>query len=206
MGLSFIFTLSYSQKETKTPLKETVTKVQPKKILGEASSNENSQIRPTIEWLNDEEFVIYRGCGTECEVVYIFDLKKNFEQKLYYGIKHTWSPDKKYLLAYHYAIEPGITVGDRSGTRLFTLRREYPKDGKEVSTHKAIWSPSSSKLALIINKNKEAELELLVFDVENSRKLLSQKDLDSSDFTDFGWKDEKTVFYTVDGEANEFKL
>lgn len=206
LGLSFIFTLFYTRKETKLPPKETRQEAQSNKVLGETGSSGNPQVRPMVEWLNDDEFAIYRGCGTECEAVYIFNLKENFKQKLYYGVKHTWSPNKKYVLGYHYAIQPGITVGDKFGNELFTLRREYPQNGESRSTHKAVWSPNSSKLALIINKDKEQELELLVFNIENGFKLLLQKDLNSSEFTDFGWKDEKTAFYTVDGKANEIKL
>jgi len=66
----------------------------------------NPKTRPTIEWLNDKEFALYKGCGTECVAVYLFNIN-NFQRKFYYGVEHTWSPNKKYVFAYHYANPAG---------------------------------------------------------------------------------------------------
>lgn len=103
-------------------------------------------------------------------------------------------------------IQPGITVGNRLGNSLFVLRRSYSPNSGEYSSHEASWSPDSLKLALIIQKQHGAGLELLVFDVEHEFNLIKQRDLESSVFTRLGWKDERTVFYEVGGKVKMVAL
>jgi hypothetical protein len=165
--------------------------------LGASTLNGDPQVRPAIEWLSDEEFAVYRGCGTECEVVYIFNTKHDAQQKLFYGIKHTWSPDKKYVLAYHYALQPGVTVGDKHGAILLDLRREYSQES--VGMPQATWSPDSSKLAVIIRKQDEEKLELLIYDVATQFKLLYQYNLSGVDTSDLMWASDDTVTWTEEG-------
>ncbi|PIZ64212.1 hypothetical protein CO051_04680 [Candidatus Roizmanbacteria bacterium CG_4_9_14_0_2_um_filter_39_13] len=171
-------------------------------ILGTAASNGNPQVRPAIEWLNDEEFAVYRGCGTECETVYIFNLRQDGKQKLYYGVGHTWSPDKQYILAHHYAVQSGITVGDRYDNILFDLRREYPKE--YVGTHKASWSPDSTKLALIIHQDEKTRMELFVFDAQKNFQKIVQKQIQTKEVNDLYWQDRKTLIY-IDALENIFE-
>lgn len=183
--------------------KQGQTLMVPQRVIRD--SDGNPKTRPSIEWLNDKEFALYKGCGTECETVYLFNIN-NFQRKFYYGVEHRWSPNKQYVLAYHYAIQPGITVGDRLGNVLFAIRRSYSPDSGAYSRHEASWSPDSLKLALIIQKEHGAGLELMVFDVEHKFNLIKQRDLESNIFTHLEWKDERTVSYEVDGEVRMVTL
>lgn len=159
-----------------------------------------------FEWLSDTEIAVYQDCGTECMITYYIDLATKHRRRFSLGVGYTWSPNKQYVLAYHLSLQQGISIGDKFGNQLFTLRRDSPNSLENYSSHRASWSPDSSKLALIIHKEGETKLELLVFNVENGFKLLLQKDLNSSEFTDFGWEGEKTVFYAVNGKINKTKL
>lgn len=159
-----------------------------------------------FEWLNDEEMAIYRDCGTECMVAYHIDLLKNETHRLSLGVGYTWSPDRKYVLAYHVALQPGVTIGDRLGQPVFTLRRNSPKNKSGYSPHRAVWSPDSSKLALIIHKDNEARLEALIFDAREKFKLIRQKDLESDKFSDLTWASHRTVAYTDGGKRTTLGL
>src|SRR3989344_2843113 len=175
-------------------------------ITNSPTLNRNPPVRPAIEWINNDEFVIYKGCGTECEGVYIFNIREDFRQKIYYGVRHTWSPNKKYVLAYHSLVQPGITVGDRYGNILFTLRREYHHELNR--SHKASWSPDSAKLALISHQNNKVEMELLIFDVENDFQKTVQKQIQTKEeVVELFWKNENTVLYKDStGEIFEEKI
>ena len=163
-----------------------------------------------IEWLNDEEMVIYRSCGTECMIAYNVDLENKTTREFTFGVGYTWSPNKKYILAYNFSYKYGISVaerGDLYGRRIFELRRNNPPRGSGlVNKTKAVWSPDSSKLALVIKKEDKEKLELLVFAVQRNFEIILQKNLESMEFADFDWKDEKTVFFIVDEKTNEIKL
>jgi hypothetical protein len=152
-----------------------------------------------FEWLSDEEIAVYSGCGTECMIAYLVDLETKTPQEFMLGAGYTWSPNRKYVLAYHYSYEYGISVSDRGGAygrTVFQLRREHPPSGSGLASKtQAAWSPDSSKLALVTRKESEERLELLIFGVENDFKLLLQRDLESDDFSKVGWKDTETVFY-----------
>lgn len=158
------------------------------------------------EWLSERELSVSVGCGTECSYLEILDIKTLNKRQLMYGVGYTWSPNKRYVFAYQYTIQSGLIVGDRFGNKLFTLKRGYPKTKERFSTHQAIWSPDSAKLALIINKDGQPELELLVFDAENGFKIIAQKDLEGKEFSELGWKDEESVFYKVRGEIMEVNI
>lgn len=172
----------------------------------EAQIKDYSKSYPAIEWLSDEEFVVYRGCGTECQVAYIFEPEKNYTRRFFYGVGYQWSPDKSYVLAYHYTL-CGITVGDKLGNELFTLRRDgnkiFPKLAEKT---KGAWSPDSKKLALIIKKEDKEKLELLIFDAKNNFQIIYQKDLEDINFSNFSWIDANTVSYQINGESKEVIL
>jgi Tol biopolymer transport system component len=163
-----------------------------------------------FEWLTDEEIAVYRNCGTECMIAYIVDLKTKTPRELMLGVGYTWSPNKQYVLAYHYSSKYGISVAEKDnfyGRMRFELRREHPPSGSNLTSKtQASWSPDSNKLALVIKKKAEEKLELLLFDVKNDFRLLGQKDLKSNQFSDLGWKDGTTVFYESGGKIIEIKI
>lgn len=164
-------------------------------VTGAESTGGNPRVRPAIEWLNGLEFVTYRGCGTECEAVYLFSRLGGYQRKLYYGVNHTWSPDGRYVLAYHRALQLGVTVGDKGGQTLLTIRRDYPNTHSWFSSPQAAWSPDSSEVAVIINKTGQADLELLVYDIEDTPRVVLRRGLSSREFSLLHWKDDRTVAY-----------
>src|SRR3989344_993668 len=158
----------------------------------------------SLEWLSDDEIVVYRGCGTECMQAYIVDLKSKIPRDISIGVGYSWSPDKNYVLAYHYSWKYGISVankGDEFGRTIFQITRDQPPDGSGLTNKtQAIWSPDSTKLALIIRKEKEEELEILAFDILSNFKLLLHNDLTSNEFSDFRWENNKILSYFVNGK------
>jgi len=132
------------------------------------------------EWLNEDEIVVYYGCGTECEVGFVIDAKTGKRKaQLQYGVGYEWSPDKKLVVAYNYSVEYGITVGNKKGNELYALRRGVPDFySRLVDKTKAAWSPDGSKIALIIKKENQEALELVVFDVKKNFQTISQSDLE----------------------------
>jgi len=127
------------------------------------------------EWLNNKEIVVYRNCGTACMVGYLTNLNTGEKTELHYGLGYEWSPNKELALAYNYSIKYGITIGDKKDNIIFSLRREA--DSNLIDKIKAAWSPDSSKIALIIKKEGEEKLELLVFGVKNDFKQIYQADV-----------------------------
>lgn len=164
----------------------------------------------SLDWLNEEEMVVYRDCGTECMQAYIVDIKTKILRDISIGVGYTWSPDKNYVLVYHYSWQYGISLankGDKFGRTIFQLRRDQPPNGSGLANKtQAVWSPDSSKLALIIRKEKEEKLELLVFAVNNNFKPLLQKDLEGNEFSELHWADVKILSYLVNGIIIEEKI
>lgn len=139
------------------------------------------------EWIDSKEIVLYQSCGTECVGFWRIDIETGEKNPANFGVNYQWSPDKKYVLAYHYTL-CGITVGDKFGNTIFNLRREknkiFPKLAEKTQ---GFWSPDSKKLALIIKKENEEELEFLIFDVVNNFQIIYQNDFKNVDFNDFPW-------------------
>ncbi|MDA2936531.1 hypothetical protein MYX06_04915 [Patescibacteria group bacterium AH-259-L05] len=129
------------------------------------------------EWLNNREIVVYYGCGTECMVAYIIDTT-NGEQTavLQYGVGYEWSPNKKLVLTHRYTVQYGIVVGNKDGIEVFQLLRDSGPN-IIVTAVKALWSPDSAKIALIIQKGNKNAMEIIVFDVEQVFKQIFQEDL-----------------------------
>jgi dipeptidyl aminopeptidase/acylaminoacyl peptidase len=130
------------------------------------------------EWIFPDEIAICINCGTECQLLKIIDLKTKKETNLNFGVNYEWSPDKKYVLAYNFASGfYGITIGDRFGNIVFTLKRKLPDFPSHlVEKTKANWSRDGKKLTLIIKKENEEKLEILVFDVKKNFKIISKRD------------------------------
>ena len=105
------------------------------------------------------------------------------------------------VLAYHYTAGPGITIGDKFGKVLFELIRRHPFEyNKLVDMTEARWTPDSAKIALIIKKENQEILELIVFDVKQNFKQIFQKDLRGErNDVDFFWqeKGKKLVYYDL---------
>ncbi len=131
-------------------------------------------------WLDEKEAVVYSGCGTECEVAYLIDTESGkTTSRLQYGVGYEWSPSGRLVAAYNYSNHYGITVGNRSGETVFSIQREYPaKYHETISQTKLLWSPDSKKIALLIRKEEENKMELMIFDVEKNFKLLTKRDAD----------------------------
>jgi len=163
-----------------------------------------------FEWLNDKEIAVYRGCGTECMLAYIVDIDTKKYHEISLGVGYTWSPDKQYVLAYHYSYQYGISVAEKSreyGRTIFQIRRSHPRDGSGLASQtKAAWSEDSAKLALIIRKEDKEQLELLVFAVKQNFELLLQQDLAGDSLTGLGWNDQLTVFYTIGEETKKVSI
>ena len=129
------------------------------------------------EWFSENEVLVSYGCGTECRVLYLIDIDSGKQWTLQYGVGYEWSPNKEMVVAYHYSWKYGITIGDKYGNELFTLRRERgPVVNDLESKTQAIWSSDNTKMALYIKKEGENEMELLVFDIEKSFKQIFQSD------------------------------
>lgn len=134
------------------------------------------------EWFSENEVLVSYNCGTECQLLYLINVDSGEQRKLYYGVKYEWSPNKKMVVAYHYYNGGyGITVGDKYGNSLFTLRRERSPEYNDLEIKtQAIWSSDSSKIALYIKKETEDKMELLVFDVDDSFKQIFQSNVNST--------------------------
>ncbi len=162
-----------------------------------------------FEWLDDREVVVYRGCGTECMLAYIVDIDTKKYREISLGVGYSWSPDKQYILAYHYSYQYGISIAEKGreyGRTIFQIRRNHPPSGSGLAGQtKAAWSEDSSKLALIIRKENDEQLELLVFDIRQNFKLLLQQDLDGDNLTGLGWDNPQTIFYTMGEETKKVR-
>lgn len=138
------------------------------------------------EWLNDDEVVVYYGCGTECIVGFVIDVETGTRKaQLQYGVGYEWSPNKKYVLAYNYSGKYGITIGDKNEEVFLSIKRE-PSDYDLIDETKAIWSPDSKKIALIIKKESVNEMEILVFETDNFDMIL-QSDIEFTEDAKFSW-------------------
>jgi len=147
------------------------------------------------EWMNDNEVLVYYGCGTECMVIFVINVNTGEEKaQLQYGVGHEWSPNREYVLAYNYSYRYGITVGDKKEKIFLSIKRK-PSNYNLIYQTKAIWSSDSKQLALIIKKEEENQMELLVFDVENNFKQTFQKDIDFHENYDFAWIDDDKLLY-----------
>ncbi len=144
------------------------------------------------EWFSNEEILVFTGCGTECEVLHLIDLVSGEKIELNYGVNYKWSPDKTKVLALHYTI-PGFTVGDKFGNELFTLERKFLEYSKLFDFIQAEWSEDGGKIALVIKKDNEEKMELLVFDVQNDFNIISQSDIEAIDDIDLSWNNNKVL-------------
>ena len=156
-----------------------------------------------LEWLADDELVVYRSCGTECITADLINIKTTEKQAINLGVGYSWSPDGKYVLAHHYAINYGITVASRENhfeNSLLRIRRIYPPAGSIlIDQTKTSWASDSTKLALVIRKEGEERLELLVFDLMNNFKVLNQQDLVETNVSSLAWNNINTVILTENG-------
>lgn len=164
----------------------------------------------SLDWLSEGEIVVYQSCGTECMQADIVDIQTKIPRDMSIGVGYLWSPDKNYVLAYHYSWRYGISVagkGDKFGRIIFQLNRNQPPNGSGLTNKtQAVWSPDSSRFAVILRKEKEEKLELLAFSIEGNFKPLFQKDLIDNDFSEFYWKDGKTISYFINGTTIEERI
>ncbi len=134
------------------------------------------------EWFSNSEILVYEGCGTECEVEFLIDLKTGKKYQLQYGVGYTWSPDKKWVFAYNYSYRTGITVGDKFGNIILRYHPISPESDM-VDTPLAVWSLDSNKLALVMKSSNDKNLELSIFDRrEKFKKIFQSKVEDEKEF------------------------
>lgn len=150
------------------------------------------------EWFNNDEIIVYYNCGTECQLLYLANVDSGEGNALIYGVNYDWSPNSELALAYHYYSWGiyGITVGNRKGKDLFSVTRNPTKNDNQELMGKtiAMWSPDSSKLALVIKKENKNQMELLIFDVVNNFKQIFGQDVNNSGEYNLGWdEDNKSV-------------
>ena len=157
----------------------------------------------SLEWLTDDELVVYRSCGTECITANLVDTKTAEKQAINLGVGYSWSPDKQYVLAHHYAINYGISIASRENhfeKSLLQIRRNHTPAGSALANQtRTTWAPDSTKLALIIRKEGEERLELLVFDLLDDFRVLVQKDLAETAISSLAWSNTNTVVLTENG-------
>lgn len=184
-------------------------------IMVEDGANETAVFKgdfhlSSLEWLTDDELVVYRSCGTECITANLVNTKTAEKQAINLGVGYSWSPDKQYVLAYHYATNYGISVTsreDRFEKSLLQIRRIYPSSRSILADQtRATWAPDSTKLALIIRKEREELLELLVFDVLNNFRVLVQRDLAETEISSLAWSNNTIVTLTENGIDRKISL
>jgi hypothetical protein len=152
------------------------------------------------EWFLNDEVLVEEGCGTECHVQILENLISGKEYILQYGVDYTWSPDKNWVFAYNYSYRTGITIGDKFGNIVYKYHI-LPPENETANTPLAVWSPDSSKLALIIKNSNDKEFELLIFDSHNNFKEIFQSKVDNAKKFELKWAlDSKSV------EVNNKKL
>ncbi len=153
-----------------------------------------------FEWLNEDEVIVYYGCGTECMVGFVIDADTGQRKaELQYGVGYTWSPNKEYVYAYNYSGNYGLTIGDKKDNILLSIAREHGPQIKFglVSKTMAIWSLDSKRIALIIKKEKEEKMELLVYEKREKKfERILQKDIDVFDEKDeLSWVSKNDLRY-----------
>jgi len=157
----------------------------------------------SFEWLNDRELVIYRSCGTECMSATIIDIDTKLQQDMSLGVGYTWSPNKQYVAVYHYSYKYGISVANRGsqyGTNILEIRRNHPDSGSYLTDQTEIaWSPDSTKLAVVIRKENEEKIELLVYAPEDQFKLVHKQDLGQMHIDDLSWDGTDNIVVTGNG-------
>ncbi len=120
------------------------------------------------EWFSDDEILVPSSCGTECQVIYLIDVNTGEKNELQYGVDYTWSSNKEYVFAYNYTWRYGLTVGDKQKNILLTLERDSNSDTVDswdlIVQTQAVWSLDSTKLAVVIKKEGQQKMELLVFE------------------------------------------
>lgn len=137
------------------------------------------------EWFNNDEIIVYYNCGTECQLLYLINVNSGEGNSLIYGVGYEWSPDKELVLAYHYSWKYGITVGDKKNNIFLTIERKHTinEDDELIDKTKAIWSPDSSKLALVIKKENQNQMELIIFNAsDNFKQIFNQDMVDTNDY------------------------
>lgn len=165
----------------------------------------------SFEWLNDGEVVVYRGCGTECRIAYVVTVATKEYYELPMGVGYTWSSDKRYVGSYHYSGRYGITVSlnesNRDGRAELRIAREPSPDYSSLIGRTEIaWSPDSSKFALIIKKDGEEKLELMVFSLSEDFPLLHRSTLSINSFDSFFWRGSDKIVYTSDGNEKVISI
>jgi len=150
------------------------------------------------EWLNENEVVIYTSCGTECEVAFLYDARNPGEAAELWAVGYEWSPDKQMILSYYYALGYGVGVQNKKGEDIFLITRKYSEPYSELANKTiAVWSPDSTKLVLVIKKEKEDKMEFLAYDIKNGFKRIYQGDIPNYiDGREIRWSaDSKHVFH-----------
>lgn len=156
---------------------------------------ENTHRTSYWEWLNNNEIIVYCNCGTECMIGYVINAETGRQiAQLNYGVGYEWSPNKEYVLAYNYSGKYGVTVGDKNGNVFLSIKRE-PSDYELIGETKAAWSSDSQKIALIIKKEEENKMELLVFNKKNDFKQIFQADVNFSNEYTLDWINDNKLRY-----------
>ena len=145
------------------------------------------------KWFSDDEVLVSYGCGTECQVQLLINLRSGKEYELQYGVRYSWSPDKNWVFAYNYSNRTGITVGDKFGNIKFRFNIN-PPENEMANTPLALWSPDSNKLALISKIDGREEFELLIFNASQKFRKIFRSDVDYMKIFDLKWNaDSKSV-------------
>lgn len=158
------------------------------------------------EWFSENEVLVHYNCGTECQALYLANVDSGKETALVYGVNYEWSPNKEFVLAYHYSWKYGITAGDKNGKVLLEITRgnTSDKDDELIQKTKAIWSPDSSRLALVIKKEYIYKMEVLVFDVKNNFNQIYRQDMPDVDEYNLRWSDDSKRLILNEKEIKVF--
>ena len=145
------------------------------------------------EWFSNDEVLIDESCGTECHVQILENLITGKEYVLQYGVGYTWSPNKKWIFAYNYSYRTGITIGDKFGNIIYK-HHILPPENETANTPLAVWSPDSSKLALVMKKSDDKSFELIILNSGENFKEIFKSNVDTDKKFELKWAlDGKTL-------------
>src|SRR3990167_5067183 len=166
--------------ETKV-LGETVTYIQSEKEQQEHLRSRNQNLKSiSLEFSPNksksaffQEKVIKDSTNASRDADYVSETvvvlqQGNKTEEIFKGDFHLsnleWLNDRELVI---YRSKYGISVADRGneyGRRLLEIRRDHPDVGSGLTDQTTVgWSPDSSKLAVVIRKENEEKLELLVY-------------------------------------------
>lgn len=161
--------------------------------IGETATKKNKEVYSGShktsgwEWFSEDEVLIPYGCGTECQVLYLVNVDSGSKETIQQGVSYEWSSDKNWLFAHRYSGKLGIVVFNRNQDQIYEYLKDPDHRDKYYEKIKGLWAPLSNRLAMVKEKNREDQLELIIADFDQVGKILVQKDLDKKGCSNMWW-------------------